>query len=552
MSLALTALIMLLPHMPGSLVPFLPTLFNIYTRLLFWDRERAAAVDGSEVETRFSAAVDAATWEECRYSPDNDGLSIPHPLGYFTILYGLYPINFVDYIRKPQRYLRHANAPNADDIEVQPSEIRHRSERYRQWHLLHPNFYSLTIESEKTDLGRWIKSEPPDIVAECVALCLPVEHGITSPFDALVAPRTATPVTSENSERDGSDHALLGGALALPAAAGPSQPMLGRQRSQSSQPSTREATKTQTREAGADSPTLPPHLVLSTSQTDLQDMINSNKAIKSGLHQSLANDSVPSLSLSYHESLAEKSSARASNQQLPLGTSSPTLEANEQVAELQRQIMLLKNDLTFERYMKQQHMIHIGTLQRWQIKEAASEAEMQKLIMSNRTLKLLLEESKKGEMQAKKESEKSRALAKKWESDLSAKLRNLRAEQKKWHLKGPASGATLRLLKRSAKRSGKMVCDTEGQELKTQQAMESNESSIGELERLRHEVERLKEAESQKQRQRQSAQHEATEAERQVEALRMELDAPRVRTTTNESLFPVAGCRPQHQASGKP
>ncbi len=79
----------------------------------------------------------------------------------------------MDYIRKPQRYLRHAN--NAEDIDVQATEIRDRSGRFRQFHLLHPNFYNLTIESEKTDFSRWLKSDAHEVLVDCLALSVHAE-----------------------------------------------------------------------------------------------------------------------------------------------------------------------------------------------------------------------------------------------------------------------------------------------------------------------------------------------------------------------------------------
>jgi len=551
-SLALTSLIMLLPHMPSSLVSFLPTLFNIYARLLFWDRERAVGEDGAEVAKPARAFGADPSWEKCEFSPDKDGSSIPHLLGFFTILYGLYPINFMDYIRKPQRYLRHANVSDPDDIEVQPSEIRHRSERYRQWHLLHPNFYSLTIDSEKSDFSRWIKSEPADVVAECVALCMPSEYGRSSQLDSMAVPPSASPLTSDvDQEKDDPESALLTRTTTLhslqspdsryPRSAGAGSPSSGhaqsvlmRRSSQSSQPSTRDSIDTRTREPTAgDSPTLPPHLVISTSQTELQDMINSNKAIKSGeLHQSLANDSVPSLSLSHHESIAEKA---APARPLPLpgqpsqGTPSPPApDAAELIAELRRQLLLLKNDLNFERYMKQQHMAHIGTLRRREVREAASESDTQGLIMANRNLKHRLEEAKRAEMQVKKESEKSRAMAKKWESDLSAKLRNLKEEQKKWNSEGESLRRELEAARDECERLRKVVCEAEVRELNSKQTMQSMQSDASELERWKGEVNRLREWEAEIQamdRERQTSQQDAARAESQIEMLRMKLEA---------------------------
>lgn len=130
-SLALTCLTMLLPNMPGSIVPYLPPLFSIYARVLFWDREHTPADDFTSTATHSEQSSMHQDWEKCTYPAEADSkLAEPNLLRYFNVLYGLYPLNFMDYIRKPQRYLRHANA--SDDVEVQPSEIRDRSEKFRR------------------------------------------------------------------------------------------------------------------------------------------------------------------------------------------------------------------------------------------------------------------------------------------------------------------------------------------------------------------------------------------------------------------------------------
>src|SRR6266536_2812443 len=180
-SLAMTALVMFLPHIPSSLASYLPALFNIYSRMLFWDRERRAPditkveQDDSRSEKSQQVSEDGKSWVKLAYLLESEDEIVPELLHYFTFLYGLYPINFMSYIRKPQRYLRHAGFPGADDLDIEPSEIRARSEPFRQVHLLHPNFFILTIESELTDTNRWMKSEAADVVAECMALYNPVD-----------------------------------------------------------------------------------------------------------------------------------------------------------------------------------------------------------------------------------------------------------------------------------------------------------------------------------------------------------------------------------------
>ncbi|KEY70943.1 hypothetical protein S7711_00782 [Stachybotrys chartarum IBT 7711] len=501
-SAALTALIMLLPHMPTDLVPHLPTLFNIYARLLFWTRERTEKSEASSI-----LSGQTGNWDVHGPDFEDEDLTVAHLSNYYTMLYGLYPINFMDYIRKPHRYLRHANVSDAGAIEVQPSEIRHRSEQFRCRHLLHPNFFSLTIESEKTDFGRWLKSEPPEVMAECMALYMAPEQD----QENRGLPGISLQTTGDGYEKEISDPALLGSSVARVdswrrynsvsaesissnrAASG-----LARHGSQSSHPSRRNSGDIYgdhaVRDASVDSLPLSPKLAMSSSQTQLQDLIQSNKAIKSGaaLHQSLTSESLPSLSLSQHESAMDRQTANVAVQAPSITSPASQGAAGNQVLQLQRQILLLQNDLSFERYLKQQHMAHIGELRRRQVVEAATEAEMQNLIITNRSLKSRFEEAKKSEMQVRRESEKSRAMAKKWEADLANKFRSLRDESKIKDDRTMALQRELEELKQETEKLRKIVCDNEVKELNDQQNMQSIEIQVKEIKRLRAEIERLK------------------------------------------------------------
>ncbi|KAG8667281.1 hypothetical protein FPOAC2_12442 [Fusarium poae] len=543
-SAALTVLTMLLPQMPSSLVPHLPTLFNIYSRLLFWSRERAGIVEPQTED------ADSISWEECSYEAEVDDHPIYHLLSYYTILYGLYPINFMDYIRKPQRYLRHANVANANDMEVQPTEIRDQSERFRRCHLLHPNFFTLTIDSEKTDFGRWIKSEASEVVAECMALCT-LSESDQSVVHALSTSETFT--LNEGHAKDAHDPSLH--RPAIEAAGGYHLPMsasmdsiassrrpsaLIRRGSQSSIPSTRNSIDARIREPSIDSPTLGPHLIQSASHTQLQDMIQSNKAIKSGLHQSLANDSVPSLSLSNQDSVADRPGPSMLGARPTVSTPLSLTETNTQVSHLQRQILLLQNDLNFERYLKQQHMAHIGDLRRRHMDEAVTEAETQNLLITNRNLKHRFEEAKKAEMQVRKDSEKSRALAKKWEADLSTKLKKLRDESKK--LKSDYETLQKELDNSTAERDKLRVllCDAEVKEVNWKQNMQSIELHSAEIDRLKSEVARLTMVERDyqaKELEQQRAIAAATGAESKIEALSLQLTSREGEIDRTRKLF---------------
>lgn len=530
-SAALIGLIMLLPHMPSSIVPHLPTLFNIYARILFWSRERATLADALPQDHEL-----ASKWEVCAYDPEVEDLNISHLDSYYTILYGLYPINFMDYIRKPQRYLRHANIADADDIEVQPTEIRHQSEKYRRCHILHPNFYTLTIDSEKTDFGRWIKSEAAEVAAECMGLRITSNEIFGfDPSQGSDAMNEPTHQLHEG-DTDGADPALLSSSLVLDsrltrsisAESHHSQkgfPLIQKPESPSSRPSEPDSNEALKRPSISHSPALSAYLAASTSHTHLQDMLHSNKAIRSGLAQSLANDSVPSLSLSHHE---EKATGMAIPSAKTPETSPALAELQARVAQLQRQTLLLQNDLIFERYQKQQHMAHIGDLRRRLVSEATSEAETQNLILTNRGYKSRYEEAKKAEMQVRREFEKGRAMANNREGDLYNKLKKMREEVKRMEGELEKARTELGELQTDNEKLRKMLLASEVRESKWQEHEQANEMHVKELERLKIEVSRLTLVEREAQGQEQSTKEAlaaAAASDSQAESLKLELEA---------------------------
>ncbi|KAK3294803.1 Hamartin protein-domain-containing protein [Chaetomium fimeti] len=497
-NLALVALVMILPFIPSSLVPFLPTLFNIYARLLFWDRGSYFAQKHTEMGAENREAGSGMPWDTSLLDPDYDGHSLSYLPEYFTLLYGLYPINFLDYVRKPQRYLRHAN--NADDIDVQATEIRDRSDRFRKQHLLHPNFYNLTIESEKTDLSRWVESEADGVLADCLALVID-----QTPTNAHVRPATPLPsgpgsAMGDGLEQEGFDSALL----TNPARTDPSHPALSissmsirrantpslRRGSQSSQPSIYDFYEAQARGRDDDSPTLPSGLAQSTSYGHAQDTSRSSDFVRTGLHQSLPNDSVPSIALNPQEQGGEKSplqqpAAHGS------GRKGSSLEVDDQIALLQHHRLRLINDLQYERFIKEQHMIHMGGLRRRQIEVSATEAETQNLVMANRSLKQRLDEAKRGEAQVRKEFDHRRNMTKKWESDLSNKLRGLRDEQKKWNVEGNDLGQQLKKAQAECENLRRLVEEAEHKRLQSEQNLEAVDISTAMVDKLKSEITRL-------------------------------------------------------------
>lgn len=247
-----------------------------------------------------------------------------------------------------------------------------------------------------------------------------------------------------------------------------------------------------------DSPTLPPQLLSSPSHHQLSDILNATQSTRGSLYQALTNDSVASLALSNTNQEPSHMDAYLSSLNRDTIPHSPSLrptttDPSLKIAYLHREIQLLHNDLNFERYLKQQHLSHIGQLRRKQIREARVEAEIQNLINSNLGLNSKLEEAKRAILQMKKETEKSKNHSRKWESDLSAKLRVLREEQKKWNLEREDLKRDLQEARQNVERLKQLVIASESRsrELNSRQKFMSVEDSLDELERLRTEVESL-------------------------------------------------------------
>lgn len=514
-SLAMTALVMFLPHIPKSSSQHLPALFNIYSRMLFWDKERRLveppAQKGGDNEDDKDSEKEASRpekgkWEKLAQLLESDDEIVPELLHYFTFLYGLYPINFMSYIRKPQRYLRHAKFPGADDLDIDPIDIQQRSEPFRQVHLMHPNFFKLTIESELTDKNRWQRSAAPDVVAECMALYVPSEDGYEH------VPRPRGPVKKAEPNADIPDQPLLDSE---PISNVPSRVTSWRDvrpaavlspedyRSSSGLSLRRKISQTsQSMPSIADSPTLPPSEYpdsptimpqrIGSPANQLSDILHSQISTRRSLDHAFTNDSVTSLHAygsndpshvnNFLDSLTRETIPRSPSLRPSTGTT------GLKVAYLHREIQLLKNDLNFERYLKQQHLSHIGRIRRQQIREARVEAETQHLMNYNRGLKAKLTEAKRVNAQMRKETDKSKAHARKWEADLTAKLRVLREAQKKWTREREKLIDDLAISRDTNSKLEILIIETERRATEADQTVKSVKSNLDELERLRKDV----------------------------------------------------------------
>lgn len=480
----MTTLVMVLPHIPSSSAAYLPALFNIYSRMLFWDRERKAVdpimpkIEDSDSEDDEKPSNEGS-WVKLAYLLESDDETVPELLHYFTFLYGLYPINFMSYIRKPQKYLRNANFVGADDLDIEPTEIRQRSEPFRQVHLLHPNFFHLTIESELTDSNRWMNSQAPDVVAECMGLY--TDGGSIQQHGS----RTRGPIKKLNLDTDFTSIKSKHSSWRDPKPAAADDNQLQRSKSHPIRAHSR-LEDSPTLPAQPDSPTLPAQIIMSPSRTNLSDLLNTQRSVSG----SVMTDSVASLHPSHHneQSVDEYLSFRA---QETTEMQATHVDPAVKIAYLHREIQLLRNDLNFEQFLKAQHLSHIGQLRQKQLREARVEAETQNLINSNRQLRAKLDEAKRTSTQMRKETEKSKSHARKWETDVSNKLRALKEDQKSWAAEKSKLQSDNATLTSAAYDLRQMIVKSERREQLAKQRLATQNTSYEEVSRLKAELKRL-------------------------------------------------------------
>jgi hypothetical protein len=410
LSVALTSLIMLLPHIPGSLGPHLPQLFLVYSRLLCWEKfsplsteeEKGLVTDerysGDQEGEHSDVGVDTS-WDKAEPKEGVVESATPELLNYFTFLYGLYPLNFISYIRKPRRYLKNVDFPGAEDFILDQGVIRSRTDQFRQVHLLHPNFYNMTVEEELID-PKWPKADPADVVAECNALCTHAKPMLASP---------GPPPTGKLPD--------------LPPL--PPLPPLAPKGSNQVSPSTSHAS-----------------LRSGNSWRDTQSTAVSAQGPDgdSPLLRPLSEDGAFHTSRPRSKASVNTHQASPSIDDFPAPGSHPVrsprdtqeIPATTNLAFLQRENTLLKNELNFERWHKSQYSQHIAQLMRKNVRDATAEAETLNLINANRALKQQLDQVRGAREATIKDSTLTRKQANSLEANMTERFNALKKEQELW------------------------------------------------------------------------------------------------------------------------
>lgn len=457
LSVALKSLIMLLPHIPHTLGPRLPRLFLIYSRLLCWEKFSPLSTDAQKslvTDDRVAAddedfgdvGIDP-TWEKSRPKEGVIEPATPEIMTYFTYLYGLYPLNFMSYIRKPRRFLKSVDFPGADDFDLDQAVIRSRSDQFRQVHLLHPNFYNLTVEEELID-PKWPKMDPADVVAECHSLAMNSKPALMSPgpppTSRLPDLPPLPPIPSSNN--------------------GSVSPAISHTSFRSGH-SWRDTQLTAVGGFDAESPVLGP-------VDDPKESARPSTATgRSTMFPMIEDFPMPA------------------GPYFPAQTAKDLREPQNNMEYLQQKLTALQNDLSFERWHKAQYSQHIGQLMRKNVKDATVEAETLNLINANRALKQQLEQVRSAREATIKDSNLTRKQASNLETNMTERFNKMKKEQEMW----AADADELKRLRAEMKHYRDLLSTAEARELNKSHEVEMMKRDMEQLQRLQS---RLKEAQT--------------------------------------------------------
>ncbi|KAF2451432.1 hypothetical protein P171DRAFT_450329 [Karstenula rhodostoma CBS 690.94] len=482
---ALVVLIMFLPHITSALTSdhHLSRLFLIYSRLICWDKfgnpgditSTDSALDDDVSDSSDDEEPDPS-WEQLQHAPDHGESTPPTALlHYFTFLYGLFPLNFMSFIRKPRKLLKSMNFPGADDFDLDPDLLHSRTEPYRRVHLMHPNMFSTTTEDELTE-NRWLDSDPADVVIECMELCVAVSTTLDDPGPPPTSklPDIPAPPIPE------SGFALDDDAIANEATV-----------SWRNTQSTTVASSATSQPDLTETPELPQN---AKSGTPASPLLQCKDVIESPTLPPAKETPKKQSFLSAPSADPQRLTLRTPNADnfaqiisVPGSPTQPDFQ-NLSMAVLQREIMLLRNDLNFERYLKAQHSAHIGQMQRKHIKEATAEADTQNLINTNKTLKAKLAKMNEQYAQLKKETLTRRNQTQNWERELTGKVKSYREENKSRQGDEETLRFELKKARTDFEHLKKIVENAEAQELRAKQRTEALEFELQDYGNMRQEL----------------------------------------------------------------
>ncbi|KAH9856954.1 hypothetical protein C2E23DRAFT_806091 [Lenzites betulinus] len=508
-TIALTVLIKLLPIFAvkacQQLKHLLPLLLVVLARILCWkerqsssrivqvlpDPEDSDAEDGSVSDDDEDDAREGSRslqiredigWERLELTFDGPPSKAPSADRYFTFLYYLFPCNTIRFLRDPVRYLTDNGVDSLYTVDwreaLDEAKIRSKCEPLLRRHVLHPLLIwrEATEELEQPDF--WEQYDIPKIIGS--ATMLEVRNAALGqrqqrPNSAAPAPRSPSPeapprppsvMESNESQTEAADTAPLSSSL--------------------------ETVHVET-EAG-------PSYASAVPKISLTQMVATSVALKSGLDVEIVDPSpawsavlFPLQSRTRSSSRAERDSSQSPEDQAeaPATPSQSEHDSYENgslprhvaqaISSLQREVLLLKNDLNLELWTTRENVKHIGRLYKERVLSRTEEDERQsmrdKLKEYKRKVASLRDELK----QTKDEAMRARARYLDWNGQLQDRMVKLGTEKKAWTREAAAMRAAEQEAKDTFAAQGKLLAEANQLVFRLETKMKENAHKVDRL-----------------------------------------------------------------------
>ncbi|KAI0725152.1 hypothetical protein C8Q72DRAFT_786064 [Fomitopsis betulina] len=361
------------------------------------------------------------TWERLEQTFLGGASSAPSPHRYFTMLYYLFPCNTIRFLRYPLRYVTQIQCDNPYavgwDVVLDEPQIKSRSEPLMRGHVLHPHLIWRGPVEELSQPDFWADYDIPRILGECTML--DVRNAALGMQQRAPAVISSDPpiLTSPPSSRSFADSLSASAAPAEVSTASLTVPNEG--------PPTPMSTSTQGR-----------------PRISLAEMIATSVALKSGMDVEIVHPSaswsadvfavIRSRSPSRETNEAEEQMETTPERSSSVGAQDVPLHVAQALAGLQREVLLLRNELNLELWSARENVKHIGRL--YQDKVLSKTAEMERQGLRNKLREYRVEVSRlqRKLKEHKEQSNTVRSQLQDYCKKAQEKLGDFRKEKKEW------------------------------------------------------------------------------------------------------------------------
>ncbi|KAI0636896.1 hypothetical protein C8Q77DRAFT_1215790 [Trametes polyzona] len=486
-TIALTVLIKLLPIFAvkacQQLKRLLPLLLVVLARILCWkerqssspiipvlpdpedsDEEDAfASDDGEDVVREGTSSLkirEDIEWERLELTFDGPASKAPSPDRYFTFLYYLFPCNTIRFLRYPVRYLNDNGVDSLYAVDwedaLDEEKIKSKCEPLLRRHVLHHLLISRGAVEELEQPDFWEQYDIPQIVGG--ATMLEVQN-------AALGLRKQHPSRGRHGARTPSPS-----ALPQPPSVDASSASITETADSAPLSSSLDTIHVEA-EAGA-----PPASAL--PRISLAQMVATSVALKAGLDVEIVDPSpawsavlFPLQARTRSSSRAERNSSQHSEEQTesPATASKSEQESHEDgslprhvaqaISALQREVLLLKNELNLELWTARENVEHIGRLYKERVRSRDEEVERQGLHNKLKEYKHTVTRLRHELKEAKKQAIVARKRYTDWNKELQDKMIELRKEKQTRDAEAAAMSAAEKEAKDTFAAQGKLLAE---------------------------------------------------------------------------------------------